>query len=171
MARKSRQVETRMISEYLKLYYSSFSYIMDQPLGRISETLQKEVGYRQAVGISRPFRPIVDAVVILPRHLLIIEAKVWQVVSGMAKLPLYSSLVPFTPELEEYQPREVIMQLVVGWTNDNLELMADAQNIAVKVYSPAWLSEVVEGMQRYWTKEYQQERQAKLRMLKALGLD
>jgi len=171
MARKSRQVETRMISEYLKLYYSSFSYIMDCPLGRVSEDLQRQVGYKQALGISRPFRPIVDAVVILPRHLLIIEAKVWQVVQGLGKLPLYASLVPLTPELQEYQPREVIMQLVVGWTNTNLEVMANSQNVSVKVYSPAWLSEVVESMHKYWTKPYQEERQAKLRMRQALGLD
>lgn len=171
MARKSRQVESRMISEYLKTYYSSFSYIINQPLGRVDEDLMRREGYRKALGITRPFRPIVDAVVILPRHLLLIEAKVWQVLPGMAKLPFYKSLVPFTPELKEYLPREVLLQLVVGMTNANLEIMARDHDIAIKIYAPPWLQEVVDGMNKYWTKEYRQERDAKLRMREALQLD
>lgn len=171
MARKSRQVESRMVSEYLKKYYSSFSYIMDCPLGKVDEALMRDVGYKQALGLTRPFRPIVDAIVILPRHLLLVEAKVWQVLPGMAKLPFYKSLVPFTPELKDYLPREVLMQLVVGWTNSNLEIMAREHDIALKVYRPPWLEEVVDSMHKYWTKEYREQREAKLRMLESLGLD
>lgn len=171
MARKSRQVETRMISEYLKANYSSFSYIMDCPLGKVDEALMREVGYKQALGITRPFRPIADAVVILPRHLLLVEAKVWNVVNGLAKLPLYECLVPFTPELKEYLPREVLMQLVVGWTNTNLEIMAARADVSIKIYRPPWLEEIVESMHKYWTPEYRQAREAKLRMREHLGLD
>lgn len=171
MARKSRQVETRMVAEYLHRTYSKFTYIQDQPLGKVDEALQRQVGYKQALGITRPFRPIVDAVVILPRHLLLIEAKVWQVVPGMAKLPLYKTLVPFTPELQQYLPREVIMQLVVGWTNSNLEIMAADHDIHIKVYSPAWLQEVLESMNKYWTKEYREERAAKLKLREALNVE
>ena len=155
MARKSRQVESRMISEYLKRNYSKFSYIINQPLGKVDEALQREVGYKQALGITRPFRPVVDAVILLPRHFVLVEAKVWQILPGMAKLPFYASLVPFTPELQQYQPREVLLQLVVGWSNSNLEIMARDHNISIKVYSPPWLSEVVESMNKYWTKSLQ----------------
>ena len=171
MARKSRQVETRMIAEYLKEYYSSFSFIMDCPLGKVPEDLQREIGYKRALGLTRPFRPIVDAVVILPRHLLLIEAKVWQVLPGMAKLPFYASLVPFTPELRQYLPRQTLLQLVVGQTNDNLAIMATSHDIAIKVYDPPWLHEVVESMNKYWTKEYREKRDAKIRMREALGLE
>jgi hypothetical protein len=171
VARKSRQVESRMISEYLKLNYPKFTYIMEQPLGKVDEGLMKTLGYRQALGISRPFRPLVDAVVILPRHLLLVEAKVWNVINGLAKLPLYKSLVQYTPELQEYLPREVIMQLVVGWTNDNLQIMASSLDVSVKVYAPAWLEEVVQSMHKYWTKEYRENREAKLRLRQALNIE
>ncbi|GAI90514.1 unnamed protein product, partial [marine sediment metagenome] len=38
-ARKTRQVETRMVSEYLLKNYSKFQYIMKVPLGSIDEKL------------------------------------------------------------------------------------------------------------------------------------
>ena len=171
MARKSRQVETRLVSEYLKLNYAKFPFILKQPLGIVPEKLLKEEGYKRGMGIMRPFRPEVDAVVVLPRYLLIVEAKVWSIVNGLAKLPLYKSLVPVTPELKEYMPREVLMQLVVGWTNPNLEIMARSMGVEVKLYCPPWLQEVEERMHRYWTREYQEARQAKRRMQEYFGVE
>lgn len=171
MARKSRQVETRLIAEYLKEKFSKFTFITKQPLGKISEELMAEEGYKRAVGLSRPFRPEVDAVVILPHHLLIIEAKVWNVVNGLAKLPLYKSLVPFTPELKQYMPREVLMELVVGWSNKNLEIMARDQGVLIRVYCPDWLKPIVDDMHKYWTREYQDARQKRLKMREVYGLE
>lgn len=171
MVRKNNQVETRMVAEYLKATYSTYPFIIAQPLGKVDETLQAQVGTARAIKISRPFRPEVDAVVILPRHLIIIEAKVWNIVNGLAKLPLYKSLVAHTPELQQYQPREVIMELVVGWTNSNLDIMAREMDVRVKVYCPPWLEEVVESQHRYWLPEYRTKREQVLRDRELLGLD
>jgi len=171
VARKSRQVETRMISEYLKLNYAEFSYIMNIPLGAVSEDIMKREGYQRALGLTRPFRPIADAVVVLPNYLLLVEAKVWNVVNGLAKLPLYKSLVPVTPELKEYMPRGVLLQLVVGWTNPNLEIMARSADVELKVYCPPWLQEVVESMHRYWTREYRDQREKRLQMREFFGIE
>ena len=171
MARKSRQVEVRMISEYLKENYSGFSFTLNVPLGSVSERLMAKEGYQRALGLSRPFRPMADAVVILPNYLLLVEAKVWNVVNGLAKLPLYKSLVPVTPELKQYGHRGVIMQLVVGWTNPNLERMAREVGVAIKVYCPPWLEEVVESMHKYWTREYRDQREKRLQMREFFGVD
>lgn len=171
MARKTRQVETRMVSEYLAKEYSKFEYIISQPLGVVSEELQAELGYTKAINTVRPFRPSADAIVILPRYLVLVEAKVWSVVNGLAKLPLYKSLVPLTPELKQYMPREVLMELVVGWTNPNLEIMARGAGVTLKLYTPQWLVEVVEDMHKYWTAEYRQNREQKLRMREYFGVD
>ena len=171
MARKSRQVETRMVSEYLLKNYSEFQYIMKVPLGSLDEKLIEEKGYKYAMGVQRPFRPEVDAVVVLPHFLLLIEAKVWNIINGLAKLPLYKSLVPVTPELKQYMPREVMMQLVVGWTNPNLERMARDADVEVRLFCPDWLKEVVEGMQMYWTREYRAEREKKIAMREYFGVE
>lgn len=171
MARKTRQVETRLIAEYLKETYSSFPFITCQPLGEVSPALMASEGYERALGLTRPFRPVADALVILPRYLVLIEAKVWQVMIGLGKLPLYRSLVAITPELKQYMPREIILELVVGWTNSNLEKMASDNGVRVKVFCPPWLSEIVAGMHKYWTPEYRATRDEKLRMRELLGLE
>lgn len=171
MARKTRQVEVRLVAEYLKATYSKFPCIQSQPLGIVNEKILAELGYAKGMAIQRPRRPCVDAVVILPRYIVLIEAKVWNIVSGLGKLPLYKSLVPLTPELKEYQPRETIMELVVGWTNPNLEVMARDAGVQIRTYTPDWLKEVVDGMQKYWTAEYRIAREEKLRMREILGVE
>jgi hypothetical protein len=171
MPRKSRQVETRMVSEYLISAYPQYHSITAVPLGMIDNALMAKEGYQKAIGLSRPYRPEADAVVILPGALLLIEAKVWNVVNGLAKLPLYKSLVPVTPELIQYKALPIIMELVVGWTNANLEQMARGSDVRVKIYCPPWLGEVVTGMHNYWTADYQRERQRKIDARKLLGLE
>ncbi len=171
MARKSRQVETRMLSEYLLANYGKFSYIMDVPLGKVDEGLMASVGYQKAINAARPFRPRADAIVILPRYLVLIEAKVWNVVNGLAKLPLYASLVPTTPELKQYMPREVLLELVVGQITVNLQTMATGSGVTLKLWSPSWVKEVVDSMNKYWTPQYQAARQEKLALREHFGLE
>jgi len=171
MARKSRQVETRMLSEYLLANYGKFSYIMDVPLGLVDEKIMAAQGYQQAINAARPFRPRADAIVILPNYLVLVEAKVWNTVNGLAKLPLYKTLVPLTPELKQYMPREVLMELVAGSAPSNLSLMAEAQGVKLRIYNPPWLKEVVDGMNKYWTPEYQAARQEKLALREHFGLE
>ncbi len=171
MVRKNRAVETRLVSEYLLATYPKFPSINGVPLGVVDSGLMASYGYKKAIGLSRPFRPEADAVVILPRHLLLIEAKVWNIVNGLAKLPLYKSLVPVTPELKQYLPRDVLMELVVGWTNPNLEIMARDLGVKVKVYCPDWLTQVVADYQAYWTRDYRDARAQKLQLREMYGVE
>lgn len=171
MARKNRNTEDRMINEYAAFAYGDFPYMVHVPLGRIPADVIKDVGYTQAIAFMRPYRLEVDAIVVLPRYLVLIEAKVFKTIDGLAKLPLYKSLVPFTPELAQYTGREVIMELVVGWTNPNLEIMARDAGVRLKVYSPDWLAAVVQEYHQYWTKEYRDARNQKLGLRAYYGID
>ena len=170
MTRKNRQVETRMISEYMAAEYGKFTTMTSVPLGKVSNALSAEVGTEKAIGMMRPFRPEVDAIAVLPDYLVLVEAKVWNVVNGLAKLPLYKSLIQFTPELQQYLPRDIIMEIVVGWTNDNLEIMAREAGIKVKLYRPDWLQSVVDDMHKYWTAEYRANREQVLSLREFYGL-
>jgi hypothetical protein len=171
MARKNQQVESRMISEYMLQNYSKFTYTLAVPLGSLPQELLTSQGMARTMGIMRPYRPEVDALVVLPRYILIIEAKVWNVINGLSKLPLYKSLVPTTPELQQYMPREVLMQLVVGWTNPNLERMARDSDVSVVVFCPPWLQEIVNKMHDYWTSEARTLRDQKLAMREYFGIE
>jgi hypothetical protein len=171
MARKSAQVEVRMLGEYLQATYPNYIQIRNVPLGKVDTSLMASAGYQKAIGMSRPYRPEADAVVIAPGALILIEAKVWNVVNGLAKLPLYKSLVPVTPELKDYLSLPVIMELVVGWSNDNLETMASGAGVRIKVFSPAWLADVVNKLHDYWTQDYRTKRDEVLRQRQNLGLE
>ncbi len=171
MVRKTQQVETRLVAEYLKERYSQFPHMSAVPLGLFSEELLKTEGYVKGLRMQRPNRPEVDAIVLLPRYFVLIEAKVWHIVDGMAKLPLYRSLIPFTPELKQYQPRETILELVVPWTNPNLEIMCRDANIRLVVYKPDWINDVVNRVQLQGTRDYRLAREEKLRNRELLGLE
>lgn len=171
MPTKNRQVESRMISQYLKEFYSEFSPTTNVALGVIPVHLIQREGYQRAVKMYDPYRPRVDGVVVLPRYILIIEAKVWNVINGLSKLPLYKSLVPVTPEFAQYMPREVLMQLVVGWENPNLLRMAHEIGVEVKLFCPEWLEGIKDEMHKYWTRDYRLAREQKLRMREYFGIE
>jgi hypothetical protein len=160
-----------MVSEYMLEKYGKFEYTLAVPLGSLPQDLVTSQGLAKTIGLMRPYRPEVDAMVALPRYLVLVEAKVWNLVNGLAKLPLYKSLVPTTPELQRYMPREIIMELVVGWSNPNLERMAGDSGVSIVVFSPPWLKEIVDKLHNYWTSGYRAEREQKLAMREYYGLE
>ena len=169
--RKTRQVEAKMVAEYLKENYSEYSHTTNVALGKVPEELMSKEGYKRAIGMWRPYRPFVDAMVIMPGALILIEAKVKSVIDGCAKLPLYKSLVPFTPELKAYWKLPIIMELVAAETNPNLEIMAREQGVRIKVYCPAWLQEIIDSWNVYWTKEHREQREEKLKLREFYGIE
>lgn len=171
MSGQNRKVETRMVSEYLLRNYGRFTFIMDVPLGKVDEALMASAGYQKAINTARPFRPRADAIVILPNYLVLVEAKIWNVVNGLAKLPLYKGLIPFTPELAQYMPRDILMELVVATTPSNLQIMARDHNVKLVVYNPEWLQEVADSMNKYWTRDYQTARQEKVALRQYFGIE
>jgi len=171
MATKNQQVETRLIAEYVKERYSAFPFTLKQPLGGVDADLARSMGFDKALRLSRPSRPEADAVVFHTKWLILIEAKVWHIIDGLAKLPLYKSLIPTTPELVQYRDMPVSMEIVVPWTNPNLETMAKSVGAQIVLFKPLWIDEVVEKVQRYTTREYRAEREEKNRLRELLGLD
>lgn len=171
MVRKSRHVETRLVAEYLKATYSGFTYITGQPLGLVSQQLLVEEGFAKGLRMQRPNRPEVDAVVLHPKLLILIEAKVREILNGLAKLPFYMSLVPFTPELKEYAHLPILMELVAPLAGPNHEIMASEAGIRIVKFRPAWIDEYVAEYQHYWTREYRLAREEKLRNRELLGLE
>jgi len=112
----------------------------------------------------------VDAVAVEHGRLVFIEAKVFKLVDGLAKLPLYASLLPTTPELHDKKDLQVVMRLVAPWTSPNVETMARSQGIEVVVFSPAWIADYVEQYQHYWTAEYREARAERQRLREELGV-
>lgn len=161
--------EARYVSEYVLDRYPDTQHKLRCPLGSVPELWIKEMGLGKAVRAYRPYRPEVDAVVIEKEKIVIIEGKIFKVLDGVSKLPVYRFLIPETPELQEYKSLPVEARLVTphppGWA----QRIADEWNITIDLYEPDWLSEYKEKQDRYWTSEEKVKRHQRRETLKGLG--
>ena len=170
MAIKNHQVEVRLVAEYCKQHFLPHPYLQKVPLGKIDERIVAEVGLPRAIRYSRPFRPEIDAIGVLPGALVLVEGKIFKIIDGLAKLPIYASLVPHTPELREYLPRQLIPRLVVPWISDNLEIMAREASVELVLFCPEWVADEVKRMHHYWTADYRRARDERNKMIQYFGL-
>ena len=171
MARKTRQVEGPFLSSYILSHYAKFPVLYDQGLGAIPDEYLRKYGTAKGIAMYDPTRLHVDAIVLLPRYFLLIEAKVWEVMLGLGKLPIYASLAHITPELKQYQPREVLLELVVARTNDNLETAARSVGVKVVLYSTPEVVTALRDRENYQLPEYRAKREQILKTRESLGLE
>lgn len=164
-----RSIEPRWVSWYIKETYPNAEVRLRCPLGPIPDALKELYGPAKAARVYRPSRPEVDALVILPGALLLIEAKIFKYMDGLAKLPVYGALVPKTPELMVFSKKPVIMHLLIPkaipW------VMAAAPDLGVEVYThaPAWLMEIWEERDKYWQPDARMRRADRKALLEKLG--
>jgi len=171
MTRKTKQVEGPFLSSYILSTYPKFPVLYDQGLGAVPDEYLRKYGAAKGIAMYDPTRLHVDAIVLLPRYFLLIEAKVWEVMMGLGKLPVYASLVPITPDLKQYQPREVLMELVVARTNDNLEAAARAVGVKVIKFVTPEVEQALRDRENYQLPQYRAEREKRLRERELLGLE
>ncbi|MEM3979987.1 MAG: hypothetical protein QXF79_01860, partial [Ignisphaera sp.] len=155
--RKER--ETRLISEWVQQNYKDALLIRFRcPLGPIPEKLVQEVGFSKAIGYARPYRPEVDALIIYGQEIILAEAKIFKVMDGLSKLPIYGALVPQTPELKQYLPRKIVLKLITPKKIPWLENICNELGVEVIVYQPDWVKEYLQELEKYWTKDVVEER-------------
>ncbi len=145
--------------------------IMGCPLGPVPELIIAQYGFREALRVARGIRPEVDALVIRKPHLILIEAKIFKWLDGIAKLPVYEGLLKSTPELAQYKEYDHSMILCTPWTTETINAAATAQNVKIDVFNPPWIQGYVEEMHKYWTVEYRTARAEKMRLRKVFGLE
>lgn len=165
-----KQPETRLLAEYLLEHYPEGGYRQRVPLGPAVFPPGGGQSLETALRMSRPWRPEVDAVVQDQGALVLIEAKVFKLVDGIAKLPLYRSLVGTTPELGDMRSLPRVMRLVAPWTSANAQTMARASGVELVVYHPAWIEQLLEDQHNYWTRESRQQRADRQDLLRRLGM-
>ena len=139
--------------------------------GASLEYLKKAHGTPKAIRIYRPWRPEVDALVIMPGALLLIEAKIFKYMDGLAKLPVYKSLVPSTPELQTYRDLPVEMQLLIPVEIPWVKEAADNMDVKVYVWAPDWVKKIWNERDKYWQPRQVFEREKRKKILRDLGFD
>lgn len=141
--------------------------IFGQPL----EYLKKAHGTPKAIRIYRPWRPEVDALVIMPGALLLIEAKIFKYMDGLAKLPVYKSLVPSTPELKTMLDLPVEMQLLIPVEIPWVRTAAENMDVKVYVWCPDWVKKIWNERDKYWQPKQVFEREKRKKILRDLGFE
>jgi len=169
--KRRRDLEPRWTSDYITTRYPDGEHRLRCPLGPIPKSLVKEYGLRKAIRVHRPWRPEVDALVILPGTLVLVEAKVFKYMDGVSKLPVYASLVPETPELRRHRDKPVRMELLVPATIDWLETAAAKLGVQIVTWAPDYIKKAWEERDKYWTPPYILKRERRKEILRRLGFD
>ncbi len=164
-----REIEPKWVSWYIKEHYPDGEVRLRCPLGPIPDELKALHGPAKAARVYRPSRPEVDALVVLDNELLLIEAKIFKYMDGLAKLPVYASLVPETDELDVFRGRPVIMHLLIPVPIPWVVAAAPRLNVEVKVEAPDWLIQIWEERDSYWTPSAKRQREDRKALLKRLG--
>jgi len=166
-----REIEPKWVSEYVAKFYPDFPVRFRVPLGAVPKELEKEHGLWKAIRTWRPWRPEVDAIVIRPGELTLIEGKIFKTMDGLSKLPVYASLVPETPELESYRSYKVAMQLLCVHALDWIKQAAKKSGIEVVEWAPTWVEEIWLERDKYWTPEAVSLRERRKEVLRRLGFE
>jgi len=157
------------VSAYIKEFYPDAEVRLRCPLGPIPDELKELYGPAKAARVYRPSRPEVDALVVLPGALLLIEAKIFKYMDGLAKLPVYGSLVPKTPELMVFQGRPVLMHLLIPAPIPWVKAAAPGLGVEVYTWAPEWVLQIWEERDKYWTPESRMLRAERKALLTRLG--
>lgn len=164
-----RSIEPRWVSAYIKEHYPDGEIRLRCPLGPIPDELKQMYGPAKAARVYRPSRPEVDALVILPDVLLLVEAKIFKYMDGLSKLPIYASLVPETSELMVFKDRPVIMHLLLPKAIPWVVAAAPKHGVEVKTWAPDWVLQIWEERDLYWQPAAKMRREERKALLEKLG--
>ena len=133
--------EKRLVMEYLAEKYSGYEWFVQYRVGSDPEMAGVEYEDEAERRMARNVNYWVDAVVVTPTELVIIEATMYRGAAKAGKLLEYMKLLPATPELRPYLGRRVVGE-VVSAQDDPLgrEVCAD-MGLRFVVYEPSWLPE------------------------------
>ena len=164
-----REIEPRWVSWYIKEYYPDAEVRLRCPLGPIPDELKALHGPAKAAKVYRPSRPEVDALIILPEEIILIEAKIFKYMDGLAKLPVYKALAKKSDELQVFRHRPMRMHLLIPVAIPWVIAAAPDLGVEVKTAAPEWLMEVWQERDKYWTPASRLKREERKKLLKQLG--
>jgi len=139
MARKYRVVERRYVVDFVINHFKNRKFVyFNAPIGPTPEVLRK--AYPELPeSYFRRWRRFVDAIVVLPDSVVIIEAKIRDPFKGLGDLIHYKSLVPQTPELAPYLTLPIRYMLVAPIERPDIKFLAQQHGIEFVKYVPDWV--------------------------------
>lgn len=167
--KKRESIEIPWASRYVAEHYPDALVKLRCPLGPAPAWMVEQYGEEEALARFRPSRPEVDAVVITPSKLILIEAKVFHWRTGARQLQDYAMEVPHTPELRDFLDRPLEKHLVVVKIFPEVKAYCERRGIKLVEWSTPKAKAKFESQDTYWTREAVEERQKRKKQLEKLG--
>lgn len=139
MARDWTPREMRLVAEWATQTYPHADIRFRVDVGDLTPAL-RDTGLTPAElrGLGRS-RRWVDAMVVEPRTVHLVEAKIRLSPGALEQLELYRRLFPLTPELAALRDRELLLHLVFAIEDPALSAIARERGVKVHVYHPPWV--------------------------------
>jgi len=166
-----REVEPRYVAEYVSKTYPDRKHAFRVPLGTVPKSAIEEMGLEKALRFYRSSRSEADAVVWLPREILLIEGKVWKPFDGPKSLLLYRTLVPRTPDIGWREGMKVTSMLLCPVIHAALKESCTINDITPVEYMPDWIRPIWEEHDRYTTREWVERRALRRKRMEAAGIE
>jgi hypothetical protein len=141
-----KQRERRYVPEFVNERYAQrVSVFYNMAVGPAPEELSRlhpEIPLEN----FRRWRFWIDAVVITPKSLVLIEGKIRTPAEGLGQLLLYRELLPQTPELRPYAYLPVDMVLATPRPDPRVIGVAASLGIRVEVFAPQWVMDYLRSV-------------------------
>lgn len=147
----NRQWELEMLSEYAAKFYRDWEVRFRVRLGRVPPELTKEGQTAMENILSGNWRRWADLVAIRDHEIHVIEGMIKAQPGKVSQLELYLSLLPYTPELEEFKTYTLVGELVYCVEDVQLIALARAKGIRCVQFVPSWIDQWKAAIPAGWS--------------------
>lgn len=141
LRRPYQQRERRYIVDYVRTRYPDAYAIFNQRLGGMPAKLEGVDIGNISSNIYKVFNRYVDALVIQPDKVLLIEAKILADLGAVSQLEYYAALVGQTPDLARYSALPLELHIVTASADPSFVAFAASKNITIDIYRPPYAVE------------------------------
>lgn len=137
--KESQQRERRYVVEFVQGHYPErIQVFYNMRLGPGPVELRRRYP-DEPESAFKSWLKYADAVVVLARSLILVEAKIRRPIDAMGQLIHYKTLIAETPELAPWRDKPVELVLVTPREDMDLISTATGQGVNVMIYSPPWV--------------------------------
>lgn len=139
MPRDWQPREMRLVSEWVIRQFPTAEVKFRVDLGDLKPALEATgltAAELRRLGRSRRW---VDAMVIEPRTVHLVEGKIRLVPGALEQLELYRMLFPKTPDFAHLRGRAVVLDVVYALEDPALVALARSRGVKVHIFRPPWV--------------------------------
>ena len=149
MTRLWQPRETRLLSEWVSKNYSDSRVFYRVRLGSYPSWAQKAINKGAPAAIYKVYQRWADAIVITDKELILIEAKIKADPGVISQINLYEQLLPKTESFQQFRDLPIRKLILMAQSDPEVELLAQRENITVKIFSPPWVTDYLKEIRKY----------------------